>query len=78
MFLEVANAADVKPVSGVPDLMLGEGWQKAQLQPNVFLHGGRFDSGDWKLSLNFREREQMVAIRQRKCRSTSQIALWSR
>ena len=52
-FLKVANIADVKPVSGAPELMLGVGWQKAQLQPSVFLHGGRFDSGGWRLSLNF-------------------------
>ncbi len=52
-FLKVANPAEVKLVAGVPELMLGEGWQKAQLQPSVFLHGGEFDSGGWKLSLNF-------------------------
>ena len=54
--LKVLDDSEVKPVVGAPTLMLGEGWQKAKLRPSVFLHGGRFDSGDWRLSLRCQRR----------------------
>ena len=61
-FLSVDDASMIKPVTGLPNLLLGEGWDKAQMTAKVFIHGGSFDS-DWSLQLLFLGQDSNTTIK---------------
>ena len=61
-FLDVDNVAEVKPVPGLPGLLLGEGWDKAKLTARAFIHGGSFNN-DQELRLYFLRQGTEAPIR---------------